>query len=156
MSIYDAASEAATAAHRSEVEGSGAWQRGQAQAKATEVMNAQIAFRTELDNLKRATVTCDANTPGRDKYDRTYNRVVKAAQRVYINTGAPVHIPKYIPAPEAKPEEADTVAIGAPVTPDPLLTPLGKVAKPTGMGPDGKGIERAIPGSAADNGWADL
>lgn len=155
MSIYDPELAAAEVRRRAELAGSGAYQRGVAAAKVEAIRNNRGALDTELANLKRATVTRDSNVPGRDKYDRCYNRVVKAAERLALATGQPVSgIPAWLapPAPTAE----NTVTVGVP-GPDAaaLLTPQGKVAKPAGMGRSGKGgpAPGAGFGSAAQDAW---
>jgi hypothetical protein len=99
---------------RDELAGNGQYQAGVAAAKANELQNAQGMLTAELANLKRATLNRDVNEPGRGAYDRTWNRAVKAAERVALATGKPVDgVPAYLPRPAPRGE--DTITIGAPV-----------------------------------------
>lgn len=143
---YDTELAAAEDRRRAELAGNGSYQRGVAAAKATAIANDRSALQTELDNLKRATVTRDANVPGRDKYDRTYHRVVKAAERLALATGAPVSgVPAWLPPPAPTAENTVTIAV-----PKPAPTPI---VKPTGRG---SSLVPGFPGSDQNNAWLNL
>lgn len=135
---------------RDELAGNGEYQRGRAQAKAQAIANDRSTLQAEIANLKRATPTRDANTPGRDKYNRTYNRVVKAAERLALATGQPVSgVPAWLAPPEPTAENSVTIAV-----PKPAPTPI---VKPAGMGKSGKGGPApGFPGSDAHDAWLNV
>jgi hypothetical protein len=134
---HDPELAAAEARRLEELANSGAYQRGVAQAKAQEISNARHALNTDLDNLKRATASAYTGTAGWDKYFRTYNRVVRAAERVALATGKPVVgvVPKQLPKP-TEPEAQETVTIAVPTpAPTPAVKPIGRSGLPlTGPG----------------------
>src|SRR5437764_997365 len=119
----DPEAEAFEQRRREELNGNDAYKRGMAHAVAQERMNAQGALNGALADLKRVTLTRDTTQAGRDAYDRTWNRTLKAAERVAsMDEGAigadgkviqgAVTIPAYLPAPQ--PTVAQTIVVGAP------------------------------------------
>ena len=94
---------------------SGAVQRGRAQAKAENLRNLRGVLESALIGLKRATVTRDANTPGRDKYNMVHGDAVKACERYAQALGQPVSIvPEWLPPPEQSAQKLMTIAPSAP------------------------------------------
>lgn len=124
---------------REELARSGPYQRGVALAKADDMRNCQSRFEAELGRLKRSTLTRDDSVAARDKYNHAYNDALAAGERLAKATGKPMAgFPKWLPPPAAVEEDTITIEVPKPAA-DALLNPLGKVAKPTGMGKDGKG-----------------
>jgi hypothetical protein len=140
----DAMSEAVRTA---ELRGSNPYQRGIARAQAQELVNVRGAFLQGLADLKRVTGNRDKNVPGRDAYDRCYQRVTKAGERLALIApeGEVIRMPVWLPPPELT--EADTVVVGKPAF------DVGTYKESKGHGPSGKGLPLKGPGSNVDPDW---
>jgi hypothetical protein len=150
----DPEAEAQELERRAELNGNDAYQRGMAHAQAQERANAQNALNQGLADLQRVSLNRDTTQAGRDSYNRCWNRVEKAAQRVASITDgaivdgnvteAAVTIPAWLPPPT--PTKEQTVTVRAPRTD-------GAYRETKGMGPSGKGLPLRGPGSNTDPDW---
>lgn len=121
-----------------------AYARGVAQATEQFAANTRGQLETALGDLRRVTPDRDRCQAARDSYERTYDRVRDAAQRVAGIDGKPVSIPKFLPPPQRSEEY---------VTVGPAPFGHGHYRETKGLGPSGKGVPPVIPGSGADHDW---
>jgi hypothetical protein len=138
---HDPVLAAENARKRQEIESSGAWQRGQAQAKANDLRNTQERYNTVIADLRRHAITRDKNVPSRDRYNLTHKNAVRAAEALFLATGTAVPVPAWLPPPDATTEETVMVTVAPAVTP--IVEPRGR-----------SGLPLTGPGSNTDPMWS--
>jgi len=143
----DPASVAREADRVAELAASAPYRRGIAQALANELQNVRGVFASALSDLRRATLNRDASVNGRDAYDRSHGKAIKAGARLksIVPTDEKVLVPAWLPPPGQR--EQEMVEIGAPAV------DLGGYRESKGNGPSGKGLPIIGPGSNVDPNW---
>lgn len=131
---------------RADLAANPAYARGIEQAQQQFKENTRLELEAELANLRRVSPDRDRCQATRDGYERCYKRLESTARRYAGLIGAPVQIPKYLPKPSTRDE---FVNVG------PAPAEVATYRETRGLGPSGRGIPPAIPGTASDHGWAD-
>lgn len=120
---------------------------GKAFARAVKQNNDQLGLTDLLANLARFQARCNETHAWRAAYERSYERLQKAAGDIKRDTGKDVYIPRYIPGTDA----LELVAVEASPNTDMSYRETG------GKGPSGKGLPvPAVYGSASDTTWLEI
>lgn len=121
-------------------------QQNKRQAAADISDNLRRALEGAIAAVKVATPGRDIDTNGRFRYDRNYQRMREAARQVVLQSGKPVSVPAYLPAP------AQT-ELTAELGPEDFRA-SSAYRETLGMGPSGRGGPLpGYPGSDQDNAW---